>query len=163
MPVVDTVTEWLYYWGFGAWIAHSAICVEASAPAGWTDAATAGVGLWVAAEAGNCWCHIHLAGLRPRTSVPAQKDSLSLPVAGPFALVSFPHYLFEILSWVAFNAVLLAQEEPPLNLGRCSGVVFCAVGACIMGGWAAEKHAALREHFGGRFPAHRRRLIPFVF
>ena len=109
---MDTVTEWLYYWGFGAWIAHSAICVEASAPAGWTDAATAGVGLWVAAEAGNCWCHIHLAGLRPRTSVPAQKDSLSLPVAGPFALVSFPHYLFEILSWVAFNAVLLAQEEP---------------------------------------------------
>eukprot|EP01047_Picozoa_sp_COSAG01_P037471 COSAG01_NODE_2980_length_6758_cov_25.187416_4_plen_291_part_00 len=142
VSLMDTATEFVYYWGFALWIVQATVCsapnqqrdvvivaapeargdgaAEAAAPPLLPAVALAGLLLWGLAEAGNCACHVALSRLRgssggeapdPAAAAAAAQRSRRVLPSGPlFALVSHPHYLCEILSWVGF-ALLLGGES----------------------------------------------------
>lgn len=145
VPWDDTVTEYLYYFGFAYWIACWLVCAD-SASVEWSSVNDAGAVLWLVAEVGNCVCHVQLARLRPADVDVAGKRVVCLPTGGCFSLlsVSFPHYLCEILSWVGWNLLVglpalpgpsLWSSDPVAAAAPFGGVAFAAVGACIMAGW----------------------------
>ncbi|MEI9954262.1 MAG: hypothetical protein WDO74_36125 [Pseudomonadota bacterium] len=146
----DYLTEYLYYWGFAAWVAWS---VTATAPPPLPSLRVLGLGLFVLAEAGNARAHHVLRQLR----APGGRER-QIPRGLIFQRVSCPHYLFEILSWVGFNLVTQTW----------AGVAFMLVGAGILAAWAHTRHVAYRREFDGqggreKYPAERCALIPFLF
>jgi len=147
----DYLTEYLYYWGFGAWIAWSVTAKTEHIPI--FPLQVLGLLLFVLAEAGNARAHRVLRELR----APGGRER-QIPRGWLFARLSCPHYLCEILSWLGFN--LLTQTW--------AGVAFMLVGAGILGAWAHSRHVAYRKEFDGRdgrerYPPERRALIPFLF
>ena len=147
----DYLTEYLYYWGFGAWIAWSLSAPSALEPALWLRGL--GLLLFVAAEAGNARAHFLLRGWRS----PGGREK-PIPHGFLFEQVSCPHYSCEILSWIGFNLVV-----PSLG-----GTAFMLVGAGILASWAHTRHVAYRREFDGQagresYPVNRRALIPFLF
>lgn len=105
------------------------------------------------AEAGNARAHVMLRVLRPPGT--SQKR---IPRGFLFELVSCPHYLCEIASWIGFNLVT----------GTIAGCAFMLVGAGILGAWAHSRHMAYKKDFDGAegrllYPRNRRALIPFLF
>ena len=147
----DYSTEYVYYWGFAAWIAWS--LAAPAQPTGAPAAQVVGVLVFVLGEAGNARAHLLLRSFRP-----AGSTDKSLPHGFLFEWVSCPHYLCEILSWVGFNLVTQSL----------AGVAFMTVGAGILGAWAHTRHVAYRREFtgeGGRelYPTRRRALVPYVF
>jgi very-long-chain enoyl-CoA reductase len=147
----DYLTEYVYYWGFGAWIAWSV--TSSAKPLPLVALQVLGFALFVVAEAGNARAHRVLRALRAPGGLERQ-----IPRGPLFRRLSCPHYLFEILSWLGFN--LVTQTG--------AGVAFMLVGAGILGAWAHTRHAAYRKEFDGqdgreKYPDERRALIPFVF
>jgi very-long-chain enoyl-CoA reductase len=146
----DYLSEYLYYWGFAAWIAWSLAAPSHRAPA--LGVQGLGLALFVLAEAGNARAHVILRSLR----APGTRDK-RIPRGFLFEWVSCPHYLCEILSWVGFNLVTTTL----------AGLAFLIVGAGILGAWAHTRHVAYRKEFaagtGERYPAKRRALLPGVF
>lgn len=153
VAVSDSVTEFAYYWVFAALIAWRATAPGASQVLDSTVTVVA-VTLWVLAELGNFASHYILANLRKT------KDSNSavvIPRGLLFELVSFPHYMCEILGWLAFN---IASPTLP-------GAAYCVMGAVIMGSWAASKHANYQQRFDGTngkplYPPQRRMIVPWI-
>jgi very-long-chain enoyl-CoA reductase len=153
VPAGDMVVEYIYYWGFAAWIAVSLTPAGGQERHAVAGATVLGVVVFVVAELGNARAHRMLRALRPEGS-----NLRVIPRGFLFERVSSPHYLFEILSWVGF--ALVAQ-----TWAACA---FLVVGAAILGSWAHARHAAYRKDFDGldgreRYPAARRALIPGVF
>ena len=147
----DYLTEYLYYWGFAAWVAWSLTAVAHQPPHPFLQAF--GLALFVVAEASNSRAHVMLRDLRSPNG-----SEKPLPRGFLFERVSCPHYFFEILSWVGFNLVT----------GTLAGVAFMAVGAGILGAWAHTRHVAYKKQFDGLdgrelYPAQRRALIPYLF
>ncbi|HKO53968.1 MAG TPA: DUF1295 domain-containing protein [Polyangiaceae bacterium] len=147
----DYLTEYVYYWGFGGWIAWSVSSPAQHAPL--VAVQVLGLALFVLAEAGNALAHRKLRELRG----PGGKEK-RIPRGWLFERLSCPHYLCEILSWLGFN--LVSQTW--------AGVGFMLVGAGILGAWAHTRHVAYRKEFDGLegrelYPAERRALIPFLF
>ncbi|HEY4157271.1 MAG TPA: hypothetical protein VGM29_04205 [Polyangiaceae bacterium] len=147
----DYLTEYVYYWGFAAWIAWSVTASTHRAPGLGVQAL--GLFVFVLAEAGNARAHRMLRDLRPLGS----RDK-RLPRGFLFEWVSCPHYLCEILAWVGFN---IATQT-------LAGLSFMLVGAGILGAWAHTRHVAYKREFTGddgreAYPARRRALLPGVF
>jgi very-long-chain enoyl-CoA reductase len=147
----DYLTEYVYYWGFGAWIAWAVSATEAHAPL--ISLQVFGLLLFVLAESCNARAHRMLRSLR----APGGRDK-QIPRGFLFERVSCPHYLFEILSWAGFNLVTQTW----------AGLAFMLVGAGILGAWAHTRHVAYRKEFDGqdgreKYPDERRALIPFIF
>jgi very-long-chain enoyl-CoA reductase len=147
----DYLTEYLYYWGFGAWIAWSVTAPTPHSPLSVVQ--VLGLAVFIVAEAGNARAHRVLRALRA-----AGGRERQIPRGLLFQRLSCPHYLFEILSWVGFN---LATQT-------WAGVAFMLVGAGILGAWAHTRHVAYLKDFDGqngreKYPEERRALIPFLF
>jgi very-long-chain enoyl-CoA reductase len=147
----DYLTEYLYYWGFAAWIAWSVTALSHRGPALGVQAA--GLVVFALAELGNARAHVILRNLRV-----AGSSEKRIPRGFLFEWLSCPHYLCEILSWAGFN---LATQT-------LSGLAFMLVGAGILGAWAHARHVAYKKEFGaesGRepYPTKRRALLPGVF
>ncbi|HEY4102241.1 MAG TPA: hypothetical protein VGM44_00055 [Polyangiaceae bacterium] len=147
----DYLTEYIYYWGFGTWIAWSLAATTHHAPA--FAQQIAGLAVFVLAEAGNARAHWMLRNLRA-----ARTSEKSIPRGFLFEWISCPHYLCEILSWVGFN--LLTQT--------IAGALFMLVGAGILGAWAHTRHVAYKKAFTGEagselYPVRRRALLPCLF
>ncbi|HEY0466701.1 MAG TPA: hypothetical protein VGC79_20985 [Polyangiaceae bacterium] len=147
----DYLTEYAYYWGFGAWIAWSATARPGSASL--SPLLVLGLVLFVLAEVGNAHAHRVLRDLR----APGGRER-QIPGGLLFRRLSCPHYSFEIVSWVGFNLVTQTW----------AGLGFMLVGAGILGAWAHARHVAYRKEFDGRdgrqrYPSERRALIPFLF
>jgi very-long-chain enoyl-CoA reductase len=147
----DYLTEYVYYWGFGAWIAWSVTAPAQHTPL--VSLRVLGLALFFLAEAGNARAHRVLRELR----APGGRER-QIPRGLLFQRLSCPHYLFEILSWLGFNLVTQTW----------AGLAFMLVGAGILGAWAHTRHAAYRKEFDGqdgrdKYPDERRALIPFVF
>lgn len=151
VPVGDVLIEYLYYWGFAAWIAVS-LTPNVHHPANeWLT--LPGVLLFVVAERGNAHAHRMLRQLRPEGS-----KVRVIPRGFLFERVSSPHYLFEILSWVGFALVTQTWAS----------TAFLLVGAAILASWAKARHVAYLKEFDGaegreKYPPSRRALIPGVF
>ena len=147
----DYLTEYVYYWGFAAWIAWSVTATSHRAPAFGVQAA--GLVVFVLSEAGNARAHLILRNLRA-----AGSNEKQIPRGFLFEWLSCPHYLCEILSWVGFS---LATQT-------LAGFAFMLVGAGILGAWAHTRHVAYKKEFsaeGGRepYPLKRRAILPGVF
>jgi steroid 5-alpha reductase family enzyme len=115
---------------------------------------TLGLVLFVLGEVGNTWAHLKLRALKDANLTNRRR----FPRGGLFELVSCPHYLFEITTWVGF--ALITQV-----LGSWG---FLTLGACILGYYASARHQAYRRAFDGRdgqelYSPKRRALVPFVF
>jgi len=147
----DYLTEYVYYWGFGAWIAWSVSAPNARVLPVFLQAL--GLLLFALAETANAHAHRVLRDLR----APGGRQR-QIPRGFVFRRLSCPHYFFEILSWVGFNLVT----------GTWAGFAFMLVGAGILGAWAHTRHRAYRKEFDGQdgrelYPAERRALLPFLF
>ncbi|HET7544212.1 MAG TPA: hypothetical protein VFK05_30285 [Polyangiaceae bacterium] len=147
----DYLTEYVYYWGFGAWIAWAVTAASEPRPLDLSGAL--GLLLFVVAEAGNAQAHRVLRDLR----APGGRER-QIPRGFAFQRLSCPHYFFEIMSWVGFNLVTRTW----------AGIAFMLVGAAILGAWAHTRHVAYRREFDGRegreqYPVERRALLPFLF
>ncbi len=152
VPMTDYLVEYSYYWGFAAWIAWGVSSPEWSSPA--VGAVAVGSAIFSAGEIGNAWAHLYLRSLR----VESGSDKKRLPSRGAFSLVSCPHYLFEITTWVGFAIVTQVWGS----------LAFLVLGAGILGSYAYARHQAYRKEFDGLegrelYPAERRALVPFVF
>ena len=151
IAAADYLTEYIYYWGFGAWIAWSVTSATERAPLNVFSAF--GLLLFVLAETGNAHAHRVLRDLR----APGGRER-QIPRGFGFQRLSCPHYFFEILTWVGFN----------LAIPTWAGVAFMLVGAGILSAWAHTRHVAYRREFDGRdgrekYPVERRALLPFLF
>lgn len=147
----DYLTEYVYYWGFAAWIAWTLTSATHQAPAPGLQAL--GLVVFIAAEVGNARAHVMLRELRSPNG-----NEKQIPRGFLFEWLSCPHYFCEISSWVGFNLVT----------GTLGGVCFMLVGAGILGAWAHTRHTAYRREFDGQdgrelYPSERRALIPFLF
>jgi very-long-chain enoyl-CoA reductase len=147
----DYLTEYIYYWGFAAWIAWSLAAPSHRAQS--MPLQLAGMLVFALAEAGNARAHWMLRGLRR-----AGTNEKLIPRGFLFEWVSCPHYLCEILSWVGFN---LATQT-------LAGLAFMLVGAGILGAWAHTRHVAYKKDFAGQgageiYPSRRRALFPGIF
>ena len=122
VPLADSVTEFIYYWVFAAWISKTIPNYGSGA-----SASRFGITVWAVAELLNFVCHVKLA---------MNANNKKNRVAGfpLFSFVTMPHYFFEILSWVGFNMTL--------NWQCLASISFMCVGALIMVCWAIQKHEA---------------------
>ena len=151
VPLGDVLIEYLYYWGFAAWIAVSLTPREQHPQNVWL--ALPGLLLFGIAEWGNARAHRMLRELRPEGS-----KQRVIPRGFLFERVSSPHYLCEILSWVGFALVVQTW----------AATAFLVVGAAILASWANARHVAYLKEFDGldgreKYPPSRRALIPGVF
>ena len=147
----DYLTEYLYYWGFAAWIAWAITAPTHRAQAlPWQ---LLGLAMFALAELGNARAHRMLRALRSEAG-----QEKPIPRGFLFEFVSCPHYFCEISAWFGFNLVT----------ATLAGVAFMLVGAGILAAWAHTRHAAYVRAFdgqGGRelYPSQRRALLPFLF
>src|SRR5688572_8065793 len=151
VPWSDALVEYVYYWGFGIWIAFS-FSASPGESLPWLQAL--GVVLVLVGEFGNARAHWTLRQLRSQSGV-AQRV---LPQGGLFDLVDCPHYLFEILSWLGFAMVT----------NVLASWVFVAAVTGILCFYAHSRHKRYLEEFDGRdgrpaYPAGRRALVPGLF
>ena len=149
VPLQDCLGEYAYYWLFAAWIAFDLSAPPSPFSPAFPAAAWAGLLLWLLAEAGNARCHWILSSLRPSGGRP---DARAVPSGFCFELVSCPHYLFEVISWLGFALVCRAL----------SSSAFLLVGSAILIGWARDRHAAYLKAFP-TYPTGRRVIFPFLY
>lgn len=152
VPASDYLVEYLYYWGFAAWIAWSLGRPGWEPPCA-TRWVTGGL-LFFIGEGGNAWAHQKLRALRAQSG----DSRKSIPTGGLFRWVSCPHYLFEITSWCGF--FLLTRI--------LAAAVFWALGAAIVSSYAHARHRAYRAEFDGQegralYPTGRKAIVPFLF
>ncbi|CCM04316.1 uncharacterized protein FIBRA_06487 [Fibroporia radiculosa] len=102
--------------------------------------------LWLFAELSNLYAHLTLRSLRPEGT-----KTRSIPYGYGFALVSCPHYFFEIISWVAIAAMT----------GSYAAWFFVAVSTYILAMWALKRHKAYRKEFK-EYPRERKAIFPFI-
>lgn len=145
---VELVAAAAYYVGFGIWIGQE------TGPAGPVLPALQvllGVALFAIGEAGNAWHHLLLRRLR------TGDGGHVIPRGGFFALVSCPHYLFELVAWAGF--FVLRPDEATGAFLLASFVILLVR--------ALNRHRAYRRAFDGRegralYPPHRKALVPYV-
>lgn len=152
VPPTDYLIEYLYYWGFGIWIALS-LSSDTYAPVPFPTYLT-GLSLFCVGQIGNAWAHQKLRALRSTSGEKVKR----LPSGGLFSLVACPHYLFEITTWAGF--ALLSWTWGSL--------AFFLVGAGILASYASARHKSYQREFDGKdgralYPPGRRALLPFVF
>jgi very-long-chain enoyl-CoA reductase len=152
VPLADALIEYVYYWGFGAWIGIAWAGAAEPAPSGLLLAL--GVLIALVGETGNAWAHLELRNLRRQAGIPDR----TLPYKGPFQWVDCPHYLFEILTWLGFALVT----------GLAASWVFAVVVAAILAFYARERHRRYQKEFDGQegraaYPATRRALLPRLY
>jgi very-long-chain enoyl-CoA reductase len=148
----EYLVEYLYYWGFATWVA---LGISAST---WSPVMpalfTGGLLIFVVGELGNTWAHLALRKLRSSSG----STEKAIPQGGLFSLVSCPHYLFEITSWIGFAVLSWTWGS----------LAFLGLGSAILASYASSRHRSYRETFDGKdgralYPARRRALIPFIF
>jgi len=96
-------------------------------------------------EIGNCYAHISLT-----KHGAVSKQKYSLPDIFLFQLVSCPHYMFEMISWLGFS--ILTQTIPSL--------LFFVMGSAIMIWWSNERFVRYKK-LNGNFSAAR--VIPYLY
>jgi len=149
VPTLDAFSEYLYYWGFGAW---NAWALSSAGARSVNAISLLGLGLFLVGEIGNAWAHLKLRALRRPNTL-----DRGLPKGGLFSWVSCPNYTYEILAWVGFAAFTQTL----------AALVFLVAVTVVLFGWANKRHARYHKLFDGKdgrqlYPPERRALIPFL-
>lgn len=103
--------------------------------------------IFIAGQAGNLYHHLLLRNLRKEG-----ETGYVIPQGGLFALVTAPHYMFEIIAWIGY--AVMAR-----HLGLW-GIVF------IIAGYLAGRAKQTREWYLKTvpgYPEERKALVPFVW
>lgn len=139
----------LYYWGFASWFSYDMLNLLKASDLDVSAAIMYGA-VFLLGEFGNAYHHNMLSKLRK-----SQGDSkVSLPRGALFDYVDMPHYFGELVAWCALAALVRSSV--------CLWVFF-AVSFGILGGRAHQRHVSYKRAFASSYPAHRKRLIPFIF
>jgi 3-oxo-5-alpha-steroid 4-dehydrogenase len=140
--------EWVYYLGFATWIAYDNVVLRGGgAPATRNESlllATVGAAMFCFGVLVNGYHHLVLAS----------HDREKVPKIGLFELVSCPHYLGEVLTWIGFAA---------MSQFRIAPVVFALATCVVLAIYSNDRHHSYKRQFMNIYPEHRRRLIPFVW
>jgi len=129
---------------------------------------------------GQAQQHIHhkiLADIR-KGDASSSFGRYSIPMGRWFNTVSCPHYLAEILIYVAF-AIMLNEDMPPcgtfvqpnsqlamssvFGLRRYKHLILCIWVATNLTVSAHKSHGWYKRHFGSKYPKHRKAIIPLIF
>ena len=150
-PVIDALGAPVYYGLFAGWVGWSLRPEAFTAPV--LPLVALGLALFVVGEVGNLISHLMLRRLRR-----PGEEGHPIPRGFLFELVSCPHYLCELVTWVGFA----------LMTWTLATVVFAAVSLATMLPRALAAHARYRREFDGEqgrelYPGARRALIPFLF
>mmetsp|Transcript_67424 Transcript_67424/g.149391 ORF Transcript_67424/g.149391 Transcript_67424/m.149391 type:complete len:269 (-) Transcript_67424:107-913(-) len=123
----------------------------------------AGVVLFSVGQLGNFYHHWRLRDLRSSQSKGAGgamvKTEISggrmyaIPTGGLFDFVTMPHYFCELVAWFGIFVIV-----PRLNV-----LLLCASFTSYLGGRSEATTVWYKEHFGSRWPAERRHLVPFMY
>jgi len=99
-------------------------------------------------EIGNLHHHYLLSTLRK----PGEKE-YKVPHGGLFEYVAAPHYLFEI---IAFMSMTIIAQHMTIFLYFVAVVVYLCDRAVAQSEWN-------RENLKGKYPLHRKHIVPFIF
>jgi very-long-chain enoyl-CoA reductase len=151
VPLSDMLIEYVYYWGFAAWIAWTTSSPGYRLPP--LPLLLVGISTFALAEAGNFATHLMLRRLRPIRSAERR-----LPRGFLFEYVSSPNYFFEVLSWAAFAVATQIWGS----------LAFFVAGTAILSWWAHQRHTAYRAQFDGQqgrelYPPARKRFVPWLY
>lgn len=144
VSLADSCGEFVYYWGFSAWIAYSLASSQqlllSPLP---ISLCCCG---WIAAELTNFYAHFTLS----RTC--AKDGKRAVPDSRLFSIVCCPHYLAEALSWMFFS----------LCCPTVGSVVFTSLGAVVMLSYALERHRRYAANDPAFSRSGRKAMIPFI-
>lgn len=159
MPVVESIGAPIYYWFFAFWNGV-ALRHDNGYRQTFLSLVVVGSVVFSFGEFGNCCCHLKLRAFRKekREGLLSQKSQHVLPHGFLFDLVSCPHYLCEILSWLGF---FLASWALPAAIFLLATVITLVT-------YSYKKHKAYQQEFDGLagrelYPKNRKALIPFIF
>ncbi len=158
MPFFESIGASIYYWMFGIWVGWSVnIYMGYIVPDLYFF--VPGVLCFLVGEAGNAYCHWILRRLRLQpsghTTLSARKRAV--PTGFLFDYVSYPHYFFEILSWVGFYLASHTMAAGFFLVASALTVIIRAV----------QGHRQCKKEFNGvdgtpMYPTKRKAIIPFV-
>ena len=159
MSIIESIVAHIYYWFFAFWIGIS-VRHDNGYRQTFLALVVAGSVIFMLGEFGNGLCHLKLRKFRREK----REDSFSneshhvLPRGCLFELVSCPHYLCEILSWLGF---FLTSWVLP-------AAIFLLATLITLITYSYKKHRAYQQEFDGLagkelYPRNRRALIPFIF
>lgn len=163
ISLLEVIGSVVYYSLFGFWIAWSInYNIDYLTPPSYIF--LPGICLYVVGATGNFICHLQLRAMRKgkrRKVSDMVEDPVSkhvIPYGGCFNLVSCPHYLFEIVTWLGFA----------LATFTLAAWMFFLVGLMTLVVYAIKRHNAYKSVFYGRnamptYPQSRKRLIPYIF
>ena len=164
IPLHEAIGSIVYYSFFGFWMGWSInyhIQIGYRTPPDYIF--VPGIGLYIVGGIGNCISHIQLRIMQKRSRRYNSKMYRSatsqhvLPDMGCFKLVSCPHYLFEVITWLGFALATFTLAAWTFFI--CSTIVLCI--------YSRKKHLAYKTEFDGdsgnpEYPRHRKALIPFI-
>lgn len=159
MSIIESIGAPIYYWFFAFWIGIS-VRHDNGYRQTFLALVVAGSVVFILGEFGNGLCHLKLRKFRREK----REDSFSneshhvLPRGCLFELVSCPHYLCELLSWLGF---FLTSWVLP-------AAIFLLATLITLITYSYKKHRAYQQEFDGLagkelYPRNRRALIPFIF
>lgn len=153
MPARNIVKNVSYYWLMVSSMAYQAFRPDPTRARTTTDSETAmmtiSVTLFIFGELANLNAHFVLRNLRRPGS-----SERGIPCGLGFGMVTCPHYLFEIVSWVGIYLVG--------GMRSWSILVFIIVGSVQMALWSKKKERRYRLDFGERYKPKRFVMIPGV-
>ncbi|XP_078618385.1 very-long-chain enoyl-CoA reductase-like [Branchiostoma floridae x Branchiostoma japonicum] len=160
MGFVECFGAQIYYWVFGFWVGLS-LRPDMGYINTYLPLFIVGSLLFFVGEVGNGVSHLQLRSLRSNKNnhlLYQTKSQHVVPRGLMFELVSCPHYLFEIISWIGFSLATWAL----------SVIAFLAASVLTLCIYSYQKHKAYRAEFDGAegrelYPPNRKALIPFVF
>lgn len=153
MPARNIVKNTSYYWLMVSSMAYQAFRPgpTSATPMPIPETATLciGVGLFIIGELANLNAHFVLRNLRRPGS-----SERGIPCGLGFGMVTCPHYLFEIISWIGIYLVD--------GMRSWSILAFIIVGSVQMALWSKKREKRYRVEFGGRYKPKRFVMIPGV-
>ncbi|PKY03141.1 steroid reductase [Aspergillus campestris IBT 28561] len=151
MPARNIVKNSSYYWIMVSSMAYHAFRPGPAAVTTLSETAMLciGVALFIFGELANLNAHFVLRNLRRPGS-----SERGIPRGLGFGMVTCPHYLFEVVSWVGIYLVG--------GMRSWSILAFIVVGSVQMALWSKKRERRYRLEFGGRYKPKRFVMIPGV-
>ncbi len=158
MPFFESIGASVYYWLFGLWVGWSVnLHLGYRVPS--LPLFVPGVIVFVVGEVGNGYSHWRLQAMRLQPSGQAALSARKrvIPTGFLFDYISYPHYFFELLSWVGFY----------LSSHTLAAGFFLLASAATMIFRAVKGHRKSKQEFNGAdgtplYPPKRKAIIPFI-
>ena len=158
MSFFESVGACVYYFFFGLWVGWSVnIHLGYRVPS--LVFYIPGLLFFLLGEVGNCYSHWLLRRMRfqPSGQTALSSRKRVIPTGFLFDYISYPHYFFEVITWIGFY--LMAHT-------MAAGMFLLASSITLIAG-AVKGHRQSKKEFDGEdgtplYPPRRQAIIPFV-